>query len=341
MRRHQEGVVLAIIPILLIVLGLFVAYMARSINQPDFYKEQTTQAKMERVFNALSAHVQRFHRLPCPAIPNGSGTEPFGYEEGSGVNGSTIPASCSNTQGLVPFNTLGLSENDTRDDWGYYMTYAISPAFAVNPTVDRLDSASGISVITDRLPQADNAANMRVHAACRSASWIEVGKTTFVGKDLVTYNIDGGATDVARNPWKARFCCAGITPAAIDETTDLRIDVHGTFTSARSGNAGDYAQGQTIGAAASNIEVPVVALISHGTNGSGAYLGGTTNNRGSVSAATHSIEERENANNDRNFVIRPRRLGDTPANYFDDIVTFRTQNQLYKQLGRSDCTSPY
>jgi len=337
----QKGVILMVIPIIMILLGLFIAYMTRSVNLPDFSKEQATQQRMDSVLNALSSYAQRFHRVPCPALPDAAGAEPRGYEQGSGVNGTAIPAgNCVNAQGIIPYNTLGLNEDEARDEWGRYMTYAISPAFAVNPTVLRYASFPALPA-AQSLPRSDSAANMRVHAACRSAAWLEFGKTNFIGKDNNNYFIAGGPVTAARNPWKARFCCAGIVAPSPSQNTDLIINVNGVNTAVRSGNAADYQRAEILGGGGGQIDVPVIALVSHGANNSGAYLGANAAGRSPTPAASFGAAEIANADNDRVFVQAPRVLGNNPANIFDDIVVFRTQNQLYSQTGRADCTTPF
>jgi hypothetical protein len=169
----------------------------------------------------------------------------------------------------------------------------------------------------------------------------------YIGTDNIVYTINGGPVPAANNPWKARFCCAGgITIATIDETTDLRIDDNGPLTAIRSGTVADYARGEiSVGAAAlpigGNIEVPVVALVSHGINQAGAYLVNGTNNRSAIPAASFGANEIENTDGDRLFIKRPKAVGDNPANYYDDIVMYRTQNTLYSQTGSQDCTAPF
>lgn len=231
--------------------------------------------------------------------------------------------------------------------WGRYFTYAISPAFAVDPIVDRYPANPALA-LNDRLPRASATANMAVHAACRrNPAWIEGGRTGFTDKAGVAHTF-GGTFAVARNPWKARFCCAGLAP--YNDTTDLIINVNGTPTAARNNTAGNYATADVAtGAAGGNIEVPVVALISHGQNAYGAYLVNGTNNKSPLPGTSISPEEIENANGaptsvtaaSRTYFQGPRRYLDISTTYFDDIVTFRTQNSLYGETGRGSCNDPY
>ncbi len=345
--HKQDGVILVIIPVILLLIGLVIAYMMRSVQTPVFYKEHITSERMQETLNVLSAYVQRYNRLPCPARPDGLGGEPFGFEVGSGANGDAVPATCAAwREGILPYKTLGLTQDYARDAWGGYITYAISPAFAVNPVVDRHNANPALAV-NDRLPRASAAADMRVHAACRNATWIEAGRTNFTSKAGTIHTL-GGTFNVARNPWKARFCCASIT--TYNENTDLVINVNGVNTAARTGVAGSYATADVIaGAGGGNIETPVVVLVSHGANGFGAYLVNGTNNKFFIGGAGVGPNETENLDGtaggtglvSRTYYQGPRTYLDSGAGYFDDIVMFRTQDSLYAQTGRSSCSSPY
>lgn len=346
--RKQDGVVLVIIPVVMILLGLVIAYMTRSVQAPDYYKEELTSKRMGEVMAVLSTYVQRYNRLPCPAQPSGIGPEPFGFEFGSTATGAVVPADCGTwREGILPFKTLGLPQEYARDSWGQHFTYAISPAFAVAPIVDRYPANPALA-LNDRLARASANANMAVHAACRrSPAWIEAGRTGFTSKAGTAHTF-GGTFAVARNPWKARFCCAGLAP--YNDGTDLIINVNGTATATRSNVAGNYATADVAtGAGGGVIEVPVVALISHGRNGYGAYLVNGTDNKSATPVAGVSPEEVENTNGtpagvtavSRTYFQGPRRGLDAGGTYFDDIVMFRTQNTLYAETGRGSCNDPY
>lgn len=356
MHKKQEGIILVILPIIVLLLGLTIAYVSRSAQQPDFYKEMRTEKRMEEVLNALSSYVQRHNRLPCPARPDGAGGVPFGFEEGSGANGDAIPANCpgNRKEGIIPFNTLGLTSNYARDAWGKYITYAISPAFATNPIVQRYPAAPGGLAVNDRLPRAHSSVQMEVHAHCRSrgaaiTNWIEPGKSTFRANNGAVYSI-GGAQDVARNPWKARFCCAGLSPH--NSNRDLRVNVDGiglTATRDAAGNRYDRASTQGTNGGNRNIDVPVVVLVSHGINGYGAYRVNGSFAKFAAPAAGLGANERTNmdgtansfSNNARTFYQGPRIYLNNGGAYFDDIVMYRTQNTLYAQTGKGSCETPY
>jgi hypothetical protein len=352
-RERQEGVIMVMIPVIMLLLGLLVAYLTRSVGGPDFYKEQATRDRMDEIAVAVSSYVQRYNRLPCPADPNSPGPEPLGFEIGSGATGGNIPAgACGVTEGLVPVHTLGLTFEYMRDDWGKNFTYAVSSDFTVAPVVDRYDSDSptppALPAGTDRLPRASAAANMQVHNLCRISTdpapennWIDTGRNTYRAKNGNSYDILGRPVDIAINPFKARFCCAA------PFNPDIIVNVSGAPTPTRDAAAANYARADnTVLDVGTQAETVVFALISHGANGWGAFMRNAavpkhgTNNAGIVTVPL-GANETENADGDLNFADFPKALGDTPATYYDDIVMHFTQNQIYGHLGDVDCRTPY
>jgi hypothetical protein len=343
-RDNQDGVVMVMIPIILLLVGLLVAYMTRSVGGPDFYKEQVTREKMDEIAVAVSSYVQRYNRLPCPAQPDNGGPEPFGFEEGSGANGANMIAAgtqCATREGIVPVHTLGLTLDYLRDDWGNYFTYVVSRQFTYVPNIGRYaDGPGGI----DNLPFRDGAVG--IHNMCRSSgapgsgSWIETGRVNYVAKDGVTYPFTGAPINVAVNPFKATFCCIGQLPF-----NDITVNVNGNVTPSRSLNPADYGVADnTVTTADTQAEAVAFILLSHGANGWGAFAVNGTNNKlgrfGGPNVAL-SVNEVENLDNDLEFVDVPKTLGNNPAGYYDDIIMHFTQNQIYGHLGNTDCRTPF
>jgi hypothetical protein len=89
---------------------------------------------------------------------------------------------------------------------------------------------------------------------------------------------------------------------------------------------------------AGNEELFAVAIISHGNNGTGAYLANGTSDRlsGYVGA-----DEQVNFDGGHNYVVS-RPINATPGpNYFDDIVIWRTQITLMGELNNASCYAPW
>lgn len=117
-------------------------------------QKEKTERQMEKINDHLASYVHRNNRLPCPADPSAA-SEPFGAERGSGAAGSDA-GTCTSTDavGVVPFRTLGLQEDDVRDSWGNFITYHVSPAFAINPS---------------NIVDSDHD---QIYEMCRSSDWV-------------------------------------------------------------------------------------------------------------------------------------------------------------------------
>ena len=155
-KNSEAGFILAITAIVMIAAAIFfISMIALGISNLREASEVETEKRMDAVSRALSAYAQRHYRIPCPAEPDESNTDqPFGTERGSGAAGLDY-GDCpfaEDQEGILPFRTLGLDPALARDAWGNWMTYAVNPAFTVDPDDDTLT----------------------VHAACRVVGrWFE------------------------------------------------------------------------------------------------------------------------------------------------------------------------
>lgn len=126
-RQAEKGSMLIIMAILVLIGGLALAGTVSLLRPVDREaQEAITHQKMDQIMTALSVYAKRNGRLPCPAEPDqGVSAQPFGAERGSGPNGEAPEGSCSGTTefGIVPFRTLGLSEDVARDGWKNFMSY--------------------------------------------------------------------------------------------------------------------------------------------------------------------------------------------------------------------------
>jgi type II secretory pathway pseudopilin PulG len=76
-------------------------------------KHEKTLAHETVIFKALGAYVSRHKHLPCPSLNS---------EEGKS------PHTCLlNHSGFLPFHTLGLSQDMSKDGYGKYFTYVVDP----------------------------------------------------------------------------------------------------------------------------------------------------------------------------------------------------------------------
>lgn len=293
-----------------------------------------TQEKMRIITEALGSYALRNFRVPCPADPNTTPVngEPYGSERFSGTAGDALPPNCganaADWSGVIPFATLGIPETTVRDAWGRNFTYAISPAFALDTTD----------------------VTIPVHPTCRVLEWY--------------YPKDNTTNVVHRNPRKARFCCVSAIGGnnIYDFNTDLVVQarVSGALSTGLAapnprqasgdGNPNNcvdnaceaYAPTVEIFTRSANITVPTAdrstgiayVLLSHGRNGIGAYLSDGTR----LNAGAGGPDEIENDNDDRVFIERSE-ISESPTDYFDDLVIWRTQDLIYAEQGES-CVKP-
>jgi hypothetical protein len=148
-----------------------------------------------------------------------------------------------------------------------------------------------------------------------------------------------GTGAVNRNAEKAHFCCPGI--ATFSPSTDIQIvDQNGVRLWVLDRAASGYGDVNTPAVGGfdlltDNVTVPALILVSHGENGDGAFLDIGTR----MGDTGMSARERENTDGDRIFVEASYSKGQG-ATRFDDLVLWRTQDQLYTQVSGGSCGIP-
>ena len=275
----------------------------------DDYRYTSTLTKMNRIADSLSAFAQKYNRLPCPADP-AEGAVLFGTPRNSGASGTVYTSNnCGATDaayiGIIPFRALGLTESQATDSYGNFISYGVTWALAglgqpVSPTT------------TD------------VQSYCRTARWV------------MTEN----GTDFNRNPEKARFCCPIVNTAnhriVIWDTQDagtrrMLYPINNNAGGADRGSTGSYGSSST----AAN-RIIAFALISHGKNGDFAFRRDGT--RRPVTTNPASTQEAANTLAGLEAVQQPLSTS-TDANYFDDIVIWRSNLRAMAGPG-SSCAGP-
>jgi hypothetical protein len=313
-RRGEHGSVFIVVVAVIMLVGVLLVLGVGGFGlQDNNDRISSTNRRQEFLIRELAAYVQRTNTLPCPADPAiDPSSRDFGF--------ARVSCGINQTDGIVPFRTLNLSEHDALDGWNRFMTYKISPVLA--------DTNKGNSIF------------MR----CRRFPWFE-GDAPPPARPVNVY------------PQKARFCCPpedGFFPHA----TDLQVfaaasDISAGLTINKIGRKGDPSwyddidkpvnigpQGALapVPPEAGNEELFAVAIISHGRNGIGAYLANGTNGRLSGSVG---LDEEVNLSGGWNHVVS-RPINTTPGpNYFDDIVIWRTQLGLMGELNNASCYAPW
>lgn len=326
---NKEGGFTAIEIVLVVaILGLLITGMFSQFQPVSREsREQETRARMERIAKALNNYVIKNGRLPCAgqvALPMGD-DPPIGVEMG---NYSYLCKKDKRMEGIVPFRTLGLPEDMAKDAWGNYFTYRVSPNLGV--PVEAVDGWG-----SNEQPRGD-----QVHEICRiDGQWaVDPG---------------GGYRNV--NYQKAFFCCPteGAGAGLFDVSTDLVIeDQSGNRISppARTADPAKYdAADVAVAAATTESEIVAYTLLSHGANGHGAMIANTSPLQRVVAAGfgnnesrnIHSLDNGAPTPADVTFVDAPR--NDNPnagTGYFDDIILWKTQYDIYEEAAGQSCRTP-
>lgn len=305
-KQAEAGFTLVEMAVVILIVGLIVgAFFAFYTPYLEQSRYQTTIERQKKIAAALTDFAQRTGRLPCPAPPVAvSPTQPLGTA--ATTCNPVFSISATVTDGIVPFRDLGLSQEDAMD--GYYnpMTYRVSP------------SLTSIN-------------NTTAHANCRTNAWIPTGTTNI-------------------NPRKAILCCQ------MEDTDNLkRISLYRNLGTQVRANHLTPIQGDTSGNPATSDfanpnSAPVAAvpnavltyipyvIVSHGKNGQGSFIFNQAGRRPLMGA---SASDSLNANGSNwGFVVLERNDNITDANHFDDIVLWRTQQSMMRELGNDSCAVP-
>jgi prepilin-type N-terminal cleavage/methylation domain-containing protein len=322
----QSGFTLVEMAVVIAVVGaLFMLLLAVVVPWFEYSRRIATENRMTVIARELALYAIDNNTLPCPGSPDTTPTpaeSPYGFERDSGPDGADIDTDCSRVEhrfGIVPFRTLGLNEQDVRDGWGNYFTYHVTPVFALHPGGGN--------------PGYDTA-----HYVCRTDAWL--------------YRKGNGAY-VNKNPDKARFCCPPIGTGLFAPDQDIRLyDRAGgallwphirTSNKLAYGPFNDrvsvYDMDPTENPEAAQVDAVAFLLVSHGRNQVGAFDGQSTTSRVGVVDIPAGQGEQENSDGDRDYVFSPQNE-QSGNNYFDDIVLWRTQSQIYSEYGDSSCLKP-
>ena len=137
--RGAAGFTLLEMTIVLIVVGLVIGMVAPLIGQiTESTREKSTAVRLDGIEEAIIAFVRAEGRVPCPADPSDT---PLGEERSSCSTSTT-------DDGIVPFRSLGLSEEAVLDGYGQFISYHVDDAYADSSLVAPL-VAGGFCAITD------------------------------------------------------------------------------------------------------------------------------------------------------------------------------------------------
>lgn len=186
-----RGFTLIEMAIVLVVIGLvFSGGLVAVAPVLQSSKGNETLAKLDRIEQALTLYVIRYGCLPCPAEPGtASGGANAGWSHGAAYYNSGCTAACDATtvatQGVVPWVTLGLSEEEGRDGFGERIDYALTAALVATNGMVRTPPATYPSgTLTVQMSTANSSTQQTTAAAYvlishgidRSLGWNAAGQ---------------------------------------------------------------------------------------------------------------------------------------------------------------------
>lgn len=129
--RHAmaRGFTLIEMAIVLVVVGLILSGGILAVGPIlDNTKTSETQSRLDTIEKALLLYTIQNGCLPCPA--DGTVTTSLGVAAPTGCGACTVAAA----NGVVPWTTLGLSQNDATDGWSNRISYRVSATLAASTT---------------------------------------------------------------------------------------------------------------------------------------------------------------------------------------------------------------
>ena len=302
--HKARGFTLVQMAVIVLMLGLFIgSTLSFLTSEDDINHEKITRDRMQKIALALHNYAEQKGSLPCASWEN------ISIGDAADCSGST-----QSFQGIVPFKTLGLAQTDIIDGYGNPFTYVVSDAV--------LDGALSHRVGRNPPMGSSTYTPIQTEAKCRMGSWMS-------GANL--------------NKAKAVFCCqfardtadgyaSAKTFTVLDDTGARLIPFQDSTVNPV------YADPDTLAgsSAAGNLKYFAYALVSHGKNGLGSYRLGISGHKALPSNT--GVDEQENGNDNFTFVARGPNTD--PANYFDDIVLWRTQDQVMAENGLDSCNGP-
>ncbi len=197
--EKTQGFSLVEMAVVLVILGMVLATLIAPITvQRDIKNIVNTQSSLNVIKEAINGFVILNARLPCPAKLIADPADPsYGLED----------LTICGQEGLVPWKTLGVSENDEwgmhryliADQWvGYWrykpdVNFTTTTLFASKILADLTLETSSSLVFADKLLVQDSSGNALTPNSLAQEKPIAIIYST--GKDLVANGKNAGAAD--------------------------------------------------------------------------------------------------------------------------------------------------
>lgn len=151
---RNRGFTLVEIAVVIVILALLLAMLLGiSSTMLAQQRREATRARLIAVETAIALYVSQYKRLPCPADGSMAPTNSeAGKEQSSGTGTLRVcnlgGVANSQTNGVLPWRSLGLTEADITDGWGTRLTYRAAPEFVWDGSMNMTacDPAGGVDV---------------------------------------------------------------------------------------------------------------------------------------------------------------------------------------------------
>ncbi|MBL0142721.1 MAG: type II secretion system protein [Betaproteobacteria bacterium] len=192
---RATGFTLIEIAVVIVVLSFLLAMFAGiATSMLGQQRREVTRQRLAGVETAIALFVSQHRRLPCPAIGTAPGTDANAGKENP--DPPTGVCAASQATGVVPWQALGLAEQDVTDGWGNRLTYRVSSDFvgAGSMNFTRCDPAGA----ADRNGAVDITNGYCVNPSPPSSTftpseWTDPKNVT-AGRGLDVKNLAGGTT---------------------------------------------------------------------------------------------------------------------------------------------------
>lgn len=199
----SRGFTLVEVAVVLLVISVLIA-MAAAITRgvTAAQKRSLTATRMAMVDAAILQFVTTQRRLPCPADGTLASTHGDAGIEDPARN-PTNGCPVAQTNGVVPWRALALTELEITDGWDRRMTYRVFPALAANSGMDMTWCDPAGTGAAQGANQACNVNSIAPGTACSSAAtaFCTPPNGFLANKGLLVRNLIGTALmDPAANP---------------------------------------------------------------------------------------------------------------------------------------------
>ncbi len=181
----EKGFTLVEVAIVLVIVGLMMsAFLMPLSAQLEQRQRAETRAILEQAKEALVGYAIVNKYLPCPDTQ----ATPTGIEGGRTAN------QCTNPEGVLPWQALGVSG---QDGWGRYIRYRVTPAFSNTSTFFTLATPGTITVNSDISTLTNSAAAVLISHGLNGLGAVQMSAATSTDEQI---NTDGNAVFMSHTP---------------------------------------------------------------------------------------------------------------------------------------------